>query len=196
MHFEEGDIKMILFIDTAVRPNSRTRKIAQHLIDHIKGNDEVVTFKPNKDNMPELNYETLSMRGAACDKQDFSDPYFDLAKQFKSADTIVIAAPFWDLSFPASLKQYIENVTVSNLTFKYDETGHPVGLCNGKKLYYVCTAGGPVMFPEFGFGWVEGMAKGMFGIPEAVNITVEFMDVEGADEDAILAKCYEDIDKM
>ena len=33
---------------------------------------------------------------------------FDLAGQFAGADTIVIAAPFWDLSFPAALKQYMQ----------------------------------------------------------------------------------------
>ena len=37
---------------------------------------------------------------------------FDLAKQFAEADEVIIAAPFWDLSFPAALKQYFEQINV------------------------------------------------------------------------------------
>ncbi|MGN0989033.1 MAG: NAD(P)H-dependent oxidoreductase [Eubacteriales bacterium] len=35
---------------------------------------------------------------------------FSYAKQFESVDVIVIFAPYWNLSFPASLKTYIENI--------------------------------------------------------------------------------------
>ena len=35
------------------------------------------------------------------------DPMFDLARQFAQADQILIAAPYWDLSFPSALKVYI-----------------------------------------------------------------------------------------
>ena len=43
---------------------------------------------------------------------ELTHPRFRYAHQFKNADRIVIAAPFWDLSFPALLKVYIENVSV------------------------------------------------------------------------------------
>ena len=48
---------------------------------------------------------------------------FDLAKQLISADHVVIGAPYWDLSFPARLKIYLERCSVDKLTFLYDENG-------------------------------------------------------------------------
>ena len=49
----------------------------------------------------------------------FQDPLFGLARQFAAADRIVIAAPYWDLSFPAALKQYVEQINVLGITFIY-----------------------------------------------------------------------------
>ena len=53
----------------------------------------------------------------------------------KNYDIIVIGAPFWDLSFPAILKIFIENIYVTGLVTKFGENGKPVGLCKAKKLY-------------------------------------------------------------
>ena len=54
---------------------------------------------------------------------------FCYARQFAAADRIVIAAPLWDLSFPAQLKVYLENIYVTGIVTKYSEAGEPVGLC-------------------------------------------------------------------
>lgn len=48
-----------------------------------------------------------------------------------------------DLSFPARLKIYLENIYVTGIVSKYDENGRPRGLCRAERLYYVTTAGGP-----------------------------------------------------
>ena len=97
---------------------------------------------------------------------DYSDPMFDLAKQFAEADRIVIAAPYWDLSFPASLKQYFEQINVQGITFVYTPEGVPQGLCRAKQLLYVTTAGGNYVPEEFGFGYVKALAQNFYGIPD------------------------------
>ena len=67
---------------------------------------------------------------------------FEPARQFAAADKLVIAAPFWDMSFPAILKIYLERISVTDLTFGYSEEGAMVGLCRASKLLYITTRGG------------------------------------------------------
>lgn len=49
-------------------------------------------------------------------RQQTDDSMFDVAKQFARTDMVVVAAPFWDMSIPAKLKIYFENVSVSDIT--------------------------------------------------------------------------------
>ena len=118
---------------------------------------------------------------------------FALARQFAAADAIVIAAPFWDLSFPAALKAYLEQINVVGVTFRYTPEGVPEGLCRARKLYYVTTVGGD-FFPEaFGFGYVEALAKNFYGIPEVHLIKATGLDIWGANVEEILRACEEEI---
>ena len=111
---------------------------------------------------------------------------FDLGKDFANADTIVIAAPYYDLSFPAMLKQYFEQINVLGLTFTYSETGIPKGLCRAKSLYYVTTAGGPILSDDFGYGYVKALANTFYGIDAVYQIKAEGLDVVGANVEEIL----------
>ena len=60
---------------------------------------------------------------------DYRDPLFRYAKQFAQAADIVVAAPYWDLSFPSILKVYLEQICVTGLTFQYTPEGIPEILC-------------------------------------------------------------------
>ena len=115
----------------------------------------------------------------------FISVMFDHAKQFASADTIVIAAPYWDLSFPSTLKIYIENIYVTGIVSAYDESGMPVGLCKAKELYYITTAGGPYD-PTYSYGYIESLAKNYFGIPKTHLVKAEMLDIIGNDAEEIL----------
>ena len=42
---------------------------------------------------------------------------------FADADDIIIAAPYWDLGFPAQLKTYIENIYVTGIVSAYNDHG-------------------------------------------------------------------------
>ena len=138
-------------------------------------------------NLKPLDRDTMNKRTALIERGDYSDPMFDYAKQFTSADTIVIAAPYWDLSFPATLKIYIENIYVTGIVSAYDESGMPVGLCKAKELYYVTTAGGPYD-PAYSYGYVESLAKSFFGIPVTHLVKAEMLDIVGNDAEEILRR--------
>ena len=42
-------------------------------------------------------------------------------KKIASSDRLVIAAPFWDMSFSSALKVFFENMSLFNVTFANDE---------------------------------------------------------------------------
>ena len=184
---------MILFIDACVREESRTRQLAEYLLGKLGPQAERVCLPETC--IPELTKDALERRTKACGSGDFSLPDFDLAKQFASADTIVIAAPYWDLSFPSLLKRYIEAICVTGITFRYSEEGIPIGLCKAKDLYYVTTAGGPIFEPAFGYGYISMLAKGMFGIENTAMFSAENLDIIGNDVDQILSSSKQAIDK-
>ena len=116
----------------------------------------------------------------------FDHPRFRYAWQFKEANKIVIAAPFWDLSFPALLKVYIENLCVDGITFGCNENGC-FGTCNADKLVYITTRGGiysdsPL---EMGARYIEAMCE-FFGIENFKCICAEGIDVYGVDAEKIM----------
>ena len=110
-------------------------------------------------------------------------------------DTIVIAAPYWDLAFPAKVRAYLEEITVSGITFQYGPNGIPQGLCKADKLIYVMTAGGPV-YQNFGFDYVKSLAQNFYGIPNIHLVKAEGLDIWGADPGRILEQAKQDIPSM
>ena len=102
----------------------------------------------------------------------------------------MVAAPLWDLSFPSQLKVYIENIYVTGVVTRYDESGQPVGLCRGEKLYYVSTSGGP-FDGRYGYEYLKSIATECFGIPSVQLVTAEGLDIWGNDPEAILQRAIE-----
>lgn len=185
--------KRILYVDACPRKESRTRRVADALVNTLEGNVERLVLA--EEDLPVMDDETLKVRTEDCQNGSFDAPMYRYARQFAGADIIVIAAPFWDLSFPACLKQYIEAVSVTGITFRYSGQGVPIGLCRGEKLYYVTTSGGPVFQDEFGYGYLKAMAQGMYGIPETERLSVENLDIWGNDAEEIVNKAIESLKK-
>ena len=176
-------MEKILFINACVRPSSRTLELAKHVLSKLSGRVQEVKLY-NEQLLP-LDLEQIELRDKSTKTKDFSNPVFDLAKQFANVDTIVIAAPYWDLSFPAVVKSYFENITVNGLTFAYGENGIPKGLCKAKRLIYVTTSGGPIMH-NFGFDYVSALAKNFYGINDVQLVKAEGLDIYGADVSDIM----------
>ena len=174
---------MTLYINCCVREESRTERLAQAVLQKLGG--DFTELNLYNENLKPLDGEMLNKRTALIEQGDYSDPMFDYAKQFASADTIVIAAPYWDLSFPASLKTYIENIYVTGIVSAYNESGLPVGLCKATELYYVTTAGGPYD-STYSYGYIESLAKNFFGIPETHLVKAEMLDIIGNNAEEIL----------
>jgi FMN-dependent NADH-azoreductase len=174
----------ILFINACVREHSRTLTLAKNVMGNMCG--EVTEVNVGFENIAPLNAELLEKRENLIKEGQLDDPMFRYAKQFAQADEIVVAAPFWDLSFPAKLKIYLEQITVAGITFKYIN-GHPTGLCKAKKLTYVTTSGGPI-FDDFGYTYVKTLAQKFYGIPKTEAVRAMNLDVDMITEQELLEK--------
>lgn len=184
---------MNLYINACVKTQSRTRHLAEYLIEKLNMPFEEVRI--SEIDFPRVDQQYLNMRDSYSSAGDFSAPCFDLARQFAEAETIVIAAPYWDLSFPAALKNYFEQINVTGLTFEYSPEGTPIGLCRAKTLYYVTTAGGCYVPAEYGFGYVEALARNFYGIENVHLIKAEGLDIVGNDVSEIIIQAEAEIDE-
>ena len=147
---------------------------------------EITELNLNMEDIVPLNTELLEKREGLLKEGKLDDPMFRYAKQFANADEIIIAAPFWDLSFPAKLKIYLEQITVSGITFKY-LNGHPSGLCKAKKLTYITTSGGPI-FDDFGYAYVKTLAQKFYGIEKTEAVRAMNLDVDLISAEELLEK--------
>lgn len=184
-------MKKILFINACVRKNSRTKRLADALLSKLAGDVKEINLE--KEALVPLTEDVLSRRESSIAAGDYSDPMFRYAKLFAEADELVFAAPYWDLSFPSSLKVFIEHVAVRGLTFGYSDDGTPSGLCRAKKLWYVAAMGGAGLPHDFGYGYVKSICAGYYGINEAELICAEGLDIIGSDAEKILAATEEKI---
>lgn len=187
-------MKQILFINCCVRQHSRTRFLAEELLRRLDGH--VTERKPYLEKLPAVNEEIIEKRHEASLSGDFSDRLFAPAREFSRADCIVIAAPYWDMSFPASLKQYIESVSVSGVTFSYLPSGQPIGLCRAESFYYVTTAGGEIGSFNFGYDYIRAVMENLFGIKKGVCIKAERLDIVGEDPRQHLQETIDSLEQV
>ena len=185
-------MEKILFINACIRPESRTLILAKHLLSKLDGQVEEVNLE--QEAIPALNSQRLKYRQDLLAAEKFEDPMLKYARQFREADVIVIAAPYYDLSFPSALKNYLEAVACVGLTFYYDE--HEVAQTHTKarKLYYVSTGGG-ILKKQYGFEYVKALVGEFYHIFDVQGFFAEKLDLLGSNPDAIMSDALRCIDE-
>ena len=130
-------MKKLVVIDACIREEeSRTRRIAEPIIQLLYKRYEIIRYDLTKMPMEPLTPKTYADRAAGI----VPEWALEAARAIASADRILIAAPFWDMSFPAVLKTFFEHVSLFDITFT--DNGHSrVGLCKCEKVMYVTTRG-------------------------------------------------------
>lgn len=179
---------MILFINACVRKQSRTLRLAKEVLSRLGEPYEEVRLE--KLGLTSLDEEAYEERNRLVAENRFDDPSLALSRQFAEAETIVIAAPYWDMNFPSLLKLYFERIYVIGIVSDYGLDGRPYGLCKGKKLYFVTTSGGPYS-PRFSYDYVHELVTKVFGIKETRLIAASFMDIYGGDPEARLKEAID-----
>ena len=131
-------MKKLVVIDACVRQSeSRTRRIAEPVISALAERYEIVRYNlPEMEGIVPLDPRQFEERGQGC----IPSWAVKAARDIAAADRIVIAAPFWDMSFPAALKCFFEQTSLFDITFT-DNGSTCVGLCKAPKVLYITTRG-------------------------------------------------------
>lgn len=182
-------MKELLFIDCCVRgTESRTRKLADAFLEALdKGKYHVTVINPEAEGMLPLTGANFAQREKLVEEGILDHPRFFYAHQFSQADVVVFAAPLWELSFPAILKVYIENVSVKGITFGCDADGL-FGSCRGSRLIFLTTRGERYENSDLeqGSRYLEAISR-FFGFGGYSCIAADGMDAAGANPWGILA---------
>lgn len=114
---------------------------------------------------------------------NISNEILNIAEETAAADRIVIAAPFWDMSFPAALKTLIEQISINGIMFEDTPSGTK-GLCRAEKILYITTRGmdistGSVL--EQASGYIKAVAH-LWGIPECCFVSAIGTDIVSEEE--------------
>ena len=121
-----------------------------------------------------FNAEMLNRRDALAAENAFDAPVYALARQFRAADAVAVAAPFWDLSYPAALRTYIEYISANGLTYHYDAAGCH-GDCAAGHLVYLTSCGDVEREDSVGVIHWRQLAA-MFGIPQCDDVFAGGLD--------------------
>ena len=180
----------LLLIDACVSqrgPASRTRALMEAFLESFRAarpEAEIETAVLERLDIAPFTPEALDRRDALARAGEFSAPVFGLARQFQRADRIAVAAPFWDLSFPAVLRVYIEHVSACGLCYHYEADGCH-GDCRASRLAYL-TTGGDLERPEsLGVLYWRQLAA-MFGIPRFDYVFAGGLDLDPAQAPSIM----------
>lgn len=178
----------LLFVNACPRGEaSRTLRLARVFLDELScacpGLETVEHCLPSMDLRPE-DAGTLALKEKLCDRHDWAHPLLKAGRELQQADAVVVAAPYWDLSFPSMLKVWVEHVYVRNLTFRY-EAERCIGLCRGREAAYITTAGSPIGQEDWGTGYIRAVLRTL-GNPGFAAVKAEALDLEGRDAEAIL----------
>lgn len=185
-------MEKLMVIDACMRDAaSRTRRVLGPLVEELSRRYEIETVVLDGADYQAVGRRMLAERSAGYVPENI----VSLARRLAAADRLVIAAPFWDMSFPAVLKVFIENMSLFNITFR-DNGSSFDGLCRCRKVLYVTTRGMDVHTGDpldgatpyiraisalWGLGEVYTVAAENldYSTPEQVNLRIEAAVAEG-----------------
>lgn len=181
----------LLFVECCISQrggDSRTLALANAFLEAFRAScpdAEIETVRPGELDLRPFDRDMLNDRDALAGIGAFDAPVFDLARQFRGADAVVVAAPFWDLSFPAVLRTYIEYISANGLTYHYEADGCH-GDCRAERLVYLTSGGDTEREDSLGVLYWRQLC-GMFGIGQFDYVFAGGLDLDPAGAPELLA---------
>ena len=181
--------KQVLLINASARGTvSNTRALTRDILEQLQTQfgEVQITERDVAAGLPLINEQWVNANFTPADKRSsqqrqalaLSD---QLIAELKQADIVVIGAPMYNFSVPASLKAWIDLVARAGITFRYTEQG-PVGLLAGKQAYVAVTTGGAQIgsSADYATGYLKHVL-GFIGIHDVHMIEAERYDANNQD---------------
>lgn len=172
-------MERLFYIDATMREESRTRRIAGPLLEELGKRYEIETVRLDGAGFPAVDGRILRDR----DNGIVPEEYAEMSRRLAAADRIVIAAPFWDMSFPSELKVFFENMSLFNITFGSNDR-ECYGLCRCEKVLYITTRGMNIRTGdelEQATPYIRALSR-LWGLGELTVVSAENMDYSSPEE--------------
>lgn len=209
-------MKKLLYITANSKPEnlSTSKTVGREFVNHfLKENSNYILEELDLYNeyIPDINYKIFAKRAKPVSGAEYNalniedrkavDAINSLCDQFLEADTYVIAAPMWSVSFPSILKKYIDCIIIDDKLIKvYPDTVK--GLLDNKErnMVYIQSSGGvyPKIFSgtfNHGVDYFHDIFK-FLGVNKFEKILVEGVDDPSVGREKAITKAYKDIDNV
>lgn len=172
-------MEKLVVIDSCMHEGSRTRRLLQAAVNELSTRYEIETFDVNALAFPPVSPEIMQQRNNGY----VPERIVEVSRRIAAADRLVIAAPFWDMSFPSVLKVFLENVSLFHITF--DSNGRECyGLCRCSKVLYLTTRGMDIRTGDpldQGSPYIKALSV-LWGLGEVITVSAENMDYSSPEE--------------
>ena len=175
-------MEKLIIIDSRMRRESRTRVILEAAKEVLVSRYDIETIDVNSAALPPLTPEALKERTDG----RIPEKAVAVAEKIAAADRLVIAAPFWDMSFPAALKAFFENLSLYGITFTDDGTTC-TGLCRCGKVLYITTRGMDIPTGDSrdqGSSYLKALSS-LWGLGEVITVAAWNLDYMSAEQAAL-----------
>ena len=180
---EDHALNVLLVTASARRADSVSRRFASEMLDELhKQHTHVKVVERNVSvGLPFVDETWVSANFTPAEQRTEMQKAVlvgsdTLVAELEQADVILVAAPIYNFSVPATLKAWIDQIARVGLTFNYTSNG-PVGALQGKKAYLLFASGGTELGSEIDFasGYLRHI-MGFIGIDDVALISAERFD--------------------
>ncbi|MEN6327521.1 MAG: NAD(P)H-dependent oxidoreductase [Syntrophomonas sp.] len=209
-------MKKLLYIPVNSKPEelSTSKTVGRQFVNSFISRNpdyQVEELDLFNEDIPEVNHKLFSGRAEPVsgeayhalsrEEQSMVDRINALCDQFLSADTYVIAAPMWSMSYPSRLKRYLDCIIINNKVIKVSPE-EVKGLLNDKErnMVYIQSSGGVYLKIldwkiNHGVEYVQDIFK-FLGVKRFEKILVEGVDKPSVGRDEAISRAFKDIEKV